>query len=155
MIAGLNRGRVNFVVIGGLAARAHGSTRITEDLDVCYDREKGNVRRVARVLARWRAYPRGIERGLPFVMDERTLAAAPVMTLTSDEGDIDVFDTVPGVGGYAEALSSSLAIDAGDVAFRVLDLPALIAAKRAAGRRRDLDHLPELEALLEVWGRRS
>jgi hypothetical protein len=31
---------------------------------------------------------------------------------------------------------------------RVLDLPALIAAKRAAGRPKDLDAVAELEALL-------
>ncbi len=36
------------------------------------------------------------------------------------------------------------------VRFRVLDLPSLIKAKRAAGRPRDYDHLPELEALLAL-----
>jgi len=36
------------------------------------------------------------------------------------------------------------------VRFRVLDLPSLIKAKRAAGRPRDFEHLPELEALLAL-----
>ena len=38
---------------------------------------------------------------------------------------------------------------------RCLDLPALIRAKRAAGRPRDLDALAELEALIEERGGHS
>jgi hypothetical protein len=41
-------------------------------------------------------------------------------------------------------------VEAFDVTFRVLDLPALIAAKRATGRPKDVDQLPELEALLAL-----
>jgi hypothetical protein len=41
------------------------------------------------------------------------------------------------------------------VSFRVLDLPSLIKAKRAAGRPRDFEHLPELEALLALSRRTS
>ena len=36
------------------------------------------------------------------------------------------------------------------VRIRVLDHPSQINAKRAAGRPRDFDHLPELEALLAL-----
>ena len=42
-----------------------------------------------------------------------------------------------------------------ELVFRILDLPALIAAKRATGRPKDRDQLPELEALLELTRRRS
>jgi hypothetical protein len=41
-------------------------------------------------------------------------------------------------------------VEAFGVSFRVLDLPTLIKAKRAAGRPRDFEHLPELEALLQM-----
>jgi hypothetical protein len=49
----------------------------------------------------------------------------------------------------------SQTISALGVSFRVLDLPSLIKAKRAAGRPRDFEHLPELEALLALSKRRS
>ncbi len=81
-------------------------------------------------------------------MDTRTFATTPVMTLTTTEGDMDVFDEVAGVGGFAAALDGSITMEAFDVTFDALDLPALIAAKRAANRPKDLEHLPELEALL-------
>ncbi len=154
MLAGLTRAEVRFVVVGGLAARAHGSPRITEDLDVCYDSAPDNRARLARQLAAWKAYPRGIEPGLPFIMDEKTLSSTPILALVTDQGFLDVFDRVPGVGGYDRVLASSIEVEAGEVTFRVLDLPALIRSKRAAGRPRDREQIPELEALLELGRRR-
>jgi hypothetical protein len=38
----------------------------------------------------WDAYPRGIEPGLPFIMDAATLRAVPRLALTTSKGDIDV-----------------------------------------------------------------
>lgn len=38
ILHGLVRGKVQFVVIGGVAARAHGSPTATVDIDICYDR---------------------------------------------------------------------------------------------------------------------
>lgn len=151
MLSGLTKKKIRFVVIGGVAAAVHGSSRVTNDLDICYDAEyRGNVAALAMLLAKWNAYLRGIEKNLPFVMDERTLRGAPIMTLTTTEGDIDVMDRVAGVGDYDAVHKHSERITALGVSFRVLDLPSLIKAKRAAGRPRDFDHLPELEALLEM-----
>jgi predicted nucleotidyltransferase len=151
MLAGLSGQKVKFVVVGGVAAAAHGATRVTNDLDICYDAEdQKNLVALASLLAKWQAYPRGVETGLPFIMDDRTLKGAPVLTLTTLEGDIDVMDRIAGVGGYADVLKRSEKIEALGVRFRVIDLPSLIKAKRAAGRPRDHEHLPELEALLAL-----
>jgi len=151
MLSGLTKRKVRFVVVGGVAAAAHGSSRVTNDLDICYDAKAvTNISALASVLAGWTAYPRGIEAGLPFIMDDRTLRNAPILTLTTTEGDIDVMDQIAGVGPYDAVLRHSERISALGVRFRVLDLPSLIKAKRAAGRPRDFDHLPELEALLAL-----
>jgi hypothetical protein len=151
MLAGLTGRKVRFVVVGGVAAAAHGATRVTNDLDICYDAaDQKNLIALASLLAKWRAYPRGVEAGLPFIMDDRTLRGAPVLTLTTVEGDIDVIDRIAGVGDYAAVRKRSEKIEALGVKFRVIDLPSLIKAKRAAGRPRDHEHLPELEALLAL-----
>ena len=153
MLSGLTKKKVRFVVVGGVAAAAHGSSRVTNDLDICYDAEAvANIAALASLLAGWRAYPRGIEEGLTrsFIMDDRTLCNAPILTLTTSEGDIDVMDRIAGVGPYDAVRQHSERISALGVRFRVLDLPSLIKAKRAAGRPRDFDHLPELEALLAL-----
>lgn len=150
MLGGLTRKKIRFVVIGGVAAAVHGSSRVTNDLDICYDPERANIGSLAKLLAGWEAYPRGVEKGLPFIMDDRTLLGAPIMTLTASEGDLDVMDRVAGVGEYPAVRKHSHKIAALGLSFQVLDLPWLIKAKRAAGRPRDFEDLPELEALLEL-----
>jgi hypothetical protein len=147
MLQGLSKADVRFVVVGGVAAAAHGSAHVTNDLDVCYDTVPDNIARLAALLAKWDAYPRGVEQGLPFFMDERQLRTTPLMTLTTREGNLDVLDRVAGVGDYAKALEQSVEFEAFGVRFATLDLPALIKVKRAAGRPRDMAQLPELEAL--------
>lgn len=154
MISELVRSEVRFVLIGGLAARLHGSPRITEDLDVCYDVSEDNRQLLAELLARWHAYPRGVEPGLPFIVDAKAIEVTPVMTLTTDLGDIDLFDVVEGVGGYDQVLKASVEVVTGDLRFHALDLPGLLKAKRAAGRPKDLDQIPELEALIKLRRKR-
>ena len=155
MLQGLRSNRVKFVVVGGVAATAHGSRRVTDDVDICYDQGKANVTRLAKLLGDWHAYPRGIDRGLPFFMDERQFRTTPIMTLTTREGFIDVLDGVKGVGKYSKCRERSAEVEAFGIRFRVLDLPALIDAKRAAGRPTDIDQLPELEALLALSSKES
>ena len=154
MVAGLTNARVRFVVVGGVAASAHGSARVTDDLDVCYDTAADSVEVLARCLASWRAYPRGVEPGLPFIMDVQTIRSAPMLTLETSQGRLDLLDTVPGIGDYAACHAASEAIDITvarrRVRFRALTLDALIRAKRASRRRKDLDHLIELEAIRET-----
>ena len=147
--------RVRFVVIGGVAATIQGSARFTNDIDICYDIADDNVERLATLLAGWNAYLRGVKRGLPFILDARAFRVTPIMTLTTDVGDIDVLDVVPGVGDYAAALKASEAVKIRDVEFRSLKLEALIASKRAVRRPKDVGQLIELEALLALRKERS
>jgi len=106
--------------------------------------------RAAGALAGWGAYLRGVEPGLPFIVDERALRATPLMTLTTQLGNIDVLDEIKGVGRYPQVLAASEPCVIDQTPFRVLGLPALIDAKRAAGRPKDQWHLIELEALLRL-----
>ena len=152
----LNRAGVRYVVIGGVAATLHGSASVTFDLDVCYDPAPTNRERLSNLLRSWSAFLRGVEPGLPFELDAQTLATSHVLTLTTRFGDLDVMDTVAGIGGYAEVAANAVELDVGDgLRCRVLDLPALIRAKRAAGRAKDRQQLPELEALLELTKKRK
>jgi hypothetical protein len=150
MASRLAEAGVRFVVIGGLAMRAQGSARLTEDLDICYDPASDNVQRLARVLADWHAYLRGVEPGLPFVMDERTFRTTPVMTLITDLGAMDVMDRVAGVGEWPAVLAESEELEWSGGTLRVLSLRGLIKAKRGSARPKDLAQLPELEALLAL-----
>ncbi len=71
-------------------------------------------------------------------------------TLTTDLGDLDLLGEVAGIGDYAAALATSMPVELFSLSFDVLTLEALIVSKRAAGRPKDLQVLPELEALREA-----
>ena len=151
MLEGLVSSGARFVVVGGVAGALHGSERVTNDLDIVYDaRDAATMEALAALLARWSAYPRGVEAGLPFIMDARTMRAAPLLTLTTREGDLDVMDRIDGVGDYASVAAHSEQVDAFGIEFRVLDLPTLIRAKKAAGRPKDREAVLELEVLREL-----
>ncbi len=150
IIAAFLAAGARFVVVGGVAATIQGSARLTNDLDICYDPAPDNLQALVRLLRRWHAYLREVEPGLPFTLDVRALRTTPVMTLTTDLGDIDLLDQILGVGGYADVLAASEPVRIDAIEFRALTLPALIAAKKATGRAKDREHVIELEALLAL-----
>jgi len=48
------------------------------------------LERLSRQLREWNAYPRGIQPGLPFIMDAATLRAVTRLPLSTSRGDVDV-----------------------------------------------------------------
>jgi len=141
---------VDFVVIGGWAAIFHGSAHVTNDLDICYSRDGENLRKLAAALAPYHPRPRGFPSQLPFIWDATTLANGTIFTLTTDLGIIDLLAEVSGIGNYPEVRAASIEVEAFQRRIRTLNLPALIQAKKAAGRQKDLLMLPELEGLWEA-----
>jgi hypothetical protein len=51
LLEALSRGEVEFVLVGGAAAAAHGSIRLTQDLDVACAPSDENLRKLVRALA--------------------------------------------------------------------------------------------------------
>jgi hypothetical protein len=74
---------VEFIVVGGVAARAHGSARLTNDLDVLYRRTPENMNRLVTALGPHAPYLRGAPPGLPFLWDADTLRRGLNFTLTT------------------------------------------------------------------------
>ena len=150
LIAALEKAGVDFIVIGGLAANAHGSPRFTQDVDVVYSRADDNLARLVRALAPLKPYPRGAPPGLPFEWSLPTLVRGLNFTLTTTVGSLDILGEIVGGGRYEElrAHSTVMRIFRHDV--RILNLDALIRAKRAAGRPKDFEVIAELELLQEL-----
>jgi predicted nucleotidyltransferase len=150
LLTGLIDAGVEFVVAGGVAGGVHGSPFVTNDLDVCYATSSANVARLVKRLRHWAPYPRGWEDGLPFILDAKTFRSTPILTLRTSQGDLDLLDAVEGIGTFADAFESSEEVVAFGMRFRVLTLDALIRARRASARPRDLAQIPTLEALAEL-----
>jgi hypothetical protein len=140
--------RVEVIVIGGLAAQAHGSARITQDTDFLYRRTRENIDRLTGALAAYQPYLRGAPPGLPFRFDTRTVERGLNFTLTTALGDVDLLGEVSGIGAFEVVLPHAVELPVFGKSVLVLDLPWLIRSKRAAGRPKDLEAIAELEALL-------
>jgi predicted nucleotidyltransferase len=145
----LVNGEIRFILIGGVAGNVLGSARLTFDVDIVYDRSKGNLERIAKLLKPISPYLRGAPPGLPFSLDVPTLRNGLNFTLITGLGELDLLGEVVGGGGYKDLLPHTFVVAAFGVKFRCVDLPTLIKLKRAAGRPKDLESIAELEALLE------
>lgn len=150
LLARLVGAGVEFIVVGGVAATAHGSGRSTLDLDVVYRRSPDNALRIVRALGSLSPYPRGAPPGLPFVFDERTLSFGSNFTLKTSLGLIDILGEITGGGVYEQLLPFTEVGDVQGRQCRYLNLTTLIAVKRAAGRPKDFEAIAELELIRDA-----
>ncbi len=149
LLRALQREKVRFIVIGGAASTAHGSARLTLDLDVVYSRTPENLRRLATAIAPLAPALRGAPEGLPFVWNERTIRSGLNFTLSTSLGAINLLGEVAGGGRYENLEKDTETIHVFGVDCLFVNLDALIRLKRAAGRRKDLEAIAELEAIRE------
>ena len=143
-------GRVDFVVIGGVAAVLHGSARNTFDLDICFAGDPDNLEALGSTLVGLRAKLRGVREPVAFVPDAASLNRVDVLTLTTDAGDLDVLRVPSGAPRYDVLRSHADRYDVGGFEVRVASVEDLIAMKSAAGRPKDLSDIDELEAILRL-----
>ena len=154
LIQALANGGVEFILIGGVAATAHGSARLTQDVDAVYSRTPENLRRLAEALAPFKPYLRGAPPGLPFRWDVATLERGLNFTLTTELGPLDLLGEIPGGGTYLDLEPGAIRLRVFEVDCLCLSLKQLIRSKRAAGRPKDLEALAELEVLADEEGNR-
>jgi hypothetical protein len=141
---------VDFVVVGGIAAVLHGSPRLTHDLDVCFAPDSANLRLLAGVLIELNATLRGVTDDVPFVPDERTLRNVQLLTLSTDDGPLDVMVHPDGCPPYDRLRRDAERYDVGAFGVLVASIEDLLAMKRAAGRPKDLADVAELEAIQRI-----
>ena len=149
LLEALTGGRVDFIVIGGFAATAHGSAHTTVDLDIVYGRAEENIRRLVEALAPLAPYLRGAPPGLPFQLDAETVKRGLNFKLVTSAGDLDILGEATGGGTYEALVGRSEVRVIFGLDCRFVDLETLIQLKRAAGRPKDLERIAELEAIAE------
>ena len=86
----LVQNQIDFIIVGGAAATAHGSARLTLDLDIVYSRDNLNLQRIVRALEPLQPYLRGAPPGLPFEWSVETLQKGLNFTLITRLGALDL-----------------------------------------------------------------
>lgn len=147
LLRALHERHVDFIVIGGVAARVHGSPSVTVDLDICYERSRANLEALAKALTNLHMRLRGADPGLPFRADWRASEMGDHFTFTTDAGDLDCLAIPSGTDGYTDLIRNAVELEIGGLSIKVADLDDLIRMKRAAGRPKDRIELEVLGAL--------
>jgi hypothetical protein len=148
----LARHRVDFVLVGGMAAQTHGNTRMTDDVDLIPRPDPENLERLADALGSLGA--RVLNPGHEDLeIDVAMLPRAPIWQFATQHGDIDVVHEAPGAAPYDELRDRALVIALDDLRIAVAGRDDLIRMKLARGRpvdRADVAALTEVEASPET-----
>jgi len=147
LLAALTNRGIDFVVIGGYAAVAHGSGQITRDVDVCFAPDEPNLGVLGNALKDLDARLAGVAEDVPFIPDAATLRRTDVLTLMTREGRLDVLRLPDGAPPYDTLRRRALRVQVEGVAVLVASLEDLISMKRAADRPKDRIALEELEVI--------
>src|SRR2546426_407256 len=93
--------QVQFVIVGGFAAVAHGATILTRDLDICIPFSLENVARLDKALSELHPVHRMTPQRLPFEFDEAVVPRLRNLYLATDAGQLDCLGEVLGLGEFA------------------------------------------------------
>jgi hypothetical protein len=145
----LSRHHVRFLLIGGFAGRLWGSNTITNDLDICYARDRPNLEALAAALRELGATLRGAPKDLPFLLDAQTLERGDRFTFDTKFGDFDCLGTPAGSKGFQDLVNGSAEMVVDSAPVLVAALQDLIRLKRTAARPKDLVEVEILAALRE------
>ncbi len=141
--------QVGFVVAGGLATILQGAALMTRDVDVACDMSPENLSRAWQALEDLHPVHRMTPARLPFTREQAESGTLRNLYLATDLGQIDLLGEIKGIGPFEECLKNSEPVAMGGMEIRVLTLDALIIAKRAMGRPKDLHAVLELEVIRE------
>jgi len=153
----LEKHRVDYVLIGGLAAVLRGSPLRTSDMDVCPKQSADNLNRLATALreAAARIRTEGAPDGLPFACDAKFLSGVALLNLTTAFGDLDISFRPAGTEGFDDLARGAERFDLSGVVAPVAALEDIIRSKEAANRPKDVAALPTLRTLLAETRRRG
>lgn len=127
---------VHYVVIGGIAAVLYGVPRATFDLDILIEATELNAARLLQAL-------REAGFGTADLIDAQDLLANEI-TVFNDRVRIDVQTLTPGLT-FTDAWNRRETMAYQGQEFYVASRLDVIASKRAAGRRKDLEDVQILE----------
>lgn len=147
---------VEMVLIGGFAAITHGAEVVTQDVDVCIPFDEPNMARIVEALKDIHPRFRFRPDRMPMWEDPARLATLKNLNVVTKLGVIDFLGEVTGIGDFANVKARShLTTLAEGVCCHMLDLDALIVAKRATGRPKDMRMANELEVVRNALASRE
>ena len=130
--------------------RSWGSPRVTYDVDLCYDRNAGNLHKIAKALQEIESSLRGAPSGVPFILDAKSLAMGQNFTFDTKVIALDILGWVEPIGTYQELIQTAEDHVYKGRGVKVIALDQLIRVKEHINRPKDRDALFQLRAIKQV-----
>jgi hypothetical protein len=144
----LDRGEVEYLVIGGVAVGFHGFVRATKDVDIVPSPEPENLTRLAGVLTRLDAQIEGAEEfegeELPDPLDPEALAMGGNWVLRTQLGRFDIMQWIGDDPLWEKLSPTAIEAEIGALPVKFASYESLVALKEQAGRPQDLIDLQRL-----------
>jgi hypothetical protein len=163
IIAAFERHEVDYVVIGGEAARARGWPEPTEDVDLTPERSQENLSRLADALeeleAGFRVDPRRYPEGFrpPGGIDWRTFRSHVAVALTTPHGHLDIVLRPDGTDGYEQLIASATRerLVGTEIVVPVASAEMILHSKAEADRPKDHAVLDRMRDILNPLSPRA
>ena len=137
----LNKNKVKYVLIGGLAVIFHGHHRSTKDMDIFYERTIGNCEGLLKSIE---------EFGLKYlkITVDDLMDVNGFIKLGYEPVRIDLFCELPGVE-FESVYEHSIKYEDEGIMMQVIHLNHLIENKMAVGRLLDRDDVNKLRKIIK------
>lgn len=146
----LAEAKVDFVLVGGFAAVVHGCNYVTQDIDICCDFSPANLMILQKTLSDLQPVHRMTPKRQKLKLTERTCVDFKNLYFDTKIGQLDCLSLIEGIGDFEQVKKVSRIIKVGKVKIHVLSLDALIRAKKAMNRPRDIQAIMQLEAIKKL-----
>jgi predicted nucleotidyltransferase len=137
----------DFVLIGGFAAAAYGSSYVTYDLDICAVLSPEKINHLRDILKDTHPKHRITLQKPSFLDVPDDLIGINNLYLETDVGVLDIITNVSGIGNFEEVSRSAIEIQIFGHKCKVISLDDLIKAKLTLKRPKDLVVANELELI--------
>jgi hypothetical protein len=155
MFGALAGNRVDYVLIGGMAAIFHGAPAFTGDVDICPSRAQENLERLAAALVELEARIRTAGEPVATRITAGLLERMAMVNTVTPYGLFDISFEPAATGGYEDLVTRAVTHSMAGVAIRVASLDDVIRSKETANREKDRLWLPTLYALQDEIAQRD
>ena len=151
----LNKDRIDYLLVGGLAVNFHGIPRMTYDIDLMIALESQNIIRLVSKMTGWGYRPRvpvdprelaDKDKRSLWILD-KNMKAFTFYSESEAIAEIDLLIDSP--ISYEELKSRAVVFDLEGVHVPVVSVLDLIEMKMQAGRQQDLSDVEHLKIILE------
>ena len=152
---GLNKIKIDYLVVGGLAVNFHGIPRMTYDIDLMINLDPGNIIKLVDKLTKWGYKPKvpidpkdlADEQKRNSWIQEKGMKALNFYSETLPVGEIDIVIDSP--ISYDELKKRAIKVELQGEKVPVVSINDLIEIKVQAGRKQDLADVEHLRVALE------